>query len=70
MDSLYAKGKSFEELAKHYGSVMGVAEDLPTRVMPDDQAFALLDGYGTDLILNFISMGWTRTEIRTSPMRW
>lgn len=63
MDATYAKGKSPEDLMRHYGAVMGVAADLPTRIMPQDHAWAILDGAGCDLILNFVSMGWTSTEI-------
>lgn len=63
MDATFAKGKTPEELSQHYGTILGVAENMPARIMPEDHAFAILDATGPDLILNFMSMGWTATEI-------
>jgi len=63
VDATFAKGKSLKELQQHYGAVMGVHTDMPMQIMPTDHAYAILDAAGTDLILNFISLGWTRTEI-------
>lgn len=63
MDALYAKGKSAEELNRHYAAVIGVHTATPLHLMPDDHAFALLDSAGADMILGFMSMGWTGTEI-------
>ena len=63
MDATYAKGKSLGELTNHYGAVMGVHTAMPTQIMPEDHAFAILDAHGADIILNHMSMGWTSTEI-------
>lgn len=63
MDATFAKGKTAEDLRRHYGAVLGVAEDMPVQIMPQDHAFAILDAAGADLVLNFMSMGWTATEI-------
>lgn len=63
MDSTFAEGKSEEFLQQHYMTVMGVQDAMPKRVMDDARASAILDGAGVDLILHYISLGWTRTEI-------